>query len=137
MHCVYLLKGNGRTYVGYSPEPHRRLKQHNGELSNGDAPVTGRPYYLLLYVHGFHRKQDALRFETAWQKPEVRAAPPRRCRPQIRRSPAPALLPSSQLDTLRVLMRDRGCHVSLAEEPADKEGVGACSRRTARAFANH
>ncbi|EOD37607.1 hypothetical protein EMIHUDRAFT_225154 [Emiliania huxleyi CCMP1516] len=60
-----------RTYVGASPDPVRRLRQHNGELSGGGAPAAGRPWRILLVVRGFSSKSDALAFEWAWQKPHT------------------------------------------------------------------
>ena len=70
-HNVYLLQSvhTRRTYVGYSPEPYRRLRQHNGELAGGSAPIRGRPWVLVLIVSGFGSKHAALAFESAWQKP--------------------------------------------------------------------
>ena len=72
---TYLLRGNcgRRTYIGASPSPaHRqRLQQHNGKLSGGAAPSAGRPWQLVLVVHGFTSKQRALAFESAWQKPHA------------------------------------------------------------------
>ncbi|EOD04172.1 hypothetical protein EMIHUDRAFT_250660 [Emiliania huxleyi CCMP1516] len=59
------------TYVGASPDPVRRLRQHNGELSGGGAPAAGRPWRILLVVCGFSSKSDALAFEWAWQKPHT------------------------------------------------------------------
>ena len=68
---MYLLKSSTseRTYVGYSCDPHRRLRQHNGELAGGAAPINGRPWQLVLIVRGFATKHAALAFESAWQKP--------------------------------------------------------------------
>lgn len=73
MWSVYLLldKSDRRTYVGSSPSPARRLRQHNGELAGGDAPRGGRPWRLVLGVRGFRTKQRALAFEWAWQKPHA------------------------------------------------------------------
>ena len=67
---MYLLRSlhKRRTYVGYSPDPYRRLRQHNGELA-GSAPIGGRPWVLVLIVSGFGSKHAALAFESAWQKP--------------------------------------------------------------------
>ena len=68
---MYVLRStrSARTYVGYSRQPRRRLRQHNGELPGGGAPVAGRPWELVLVVSGFGSKHAALAFESAWQRP--------------------------------------------------------------------
>ena len=73
---VYLLESSTtrRTYVGFSTEPLRRLKQHNGLAKGGAAPAGGRPWRLLLFVSGFNSKTSALAFEWAWHFPTVRPA---------------------------------------------------------------
>ena len=78
MHNSYLLESTARTtYVGYSPDPHRRLRQHNGELAGGErATQRHRPWQLLLYVSGFRNQVRALQFESTWQRPEVRTIRP-------------------------------------------------------------
>ena len=69
---MYLLRGaRGRTYVGFTPDPPRRVRQHNGELAGGDAPKGGRPWELVLVVYGFPSKYTALAFESAWQRPHT------------------------------------------------------------------
>ena len=57
--------------MGFSPDPSRRLRQHNGELAGGDAPKGGQPWALVLVVHGFASAHDALAFESAWQRPHA------------------------------------------------------------------
>lgn len=72
---MYLIRGvNGKTYIGYSRDPERRLQQHNGILQGGAAPVSGRPWKLLMDISGFRSSEEALSFEYAWQFPHVRFA---------------------------------------------------------------
>ena len=66
MHFVYLLKSEvcTRTYVGYSNDPVKRLRKHNGELVGGAKYTRGwRPWKIIAIVCGFINKNDALRFE--------------------------------------------------------------------------
>ena len=63
---VYLLTSTttNRTYIGYTIDPHRRLRQHNGEIKGGaKATRNGRPWKLMVAVTGFPSKTLALQYE--------------------------------------------------------------------------
>ena len=70
----YIIENRGYTYAGVSPDPLRRLRQHNGELKGGAKYTTGKGpgWTHVCLVEGFRTKIEAMQFEWA-----VKHVPPR------------------------------------------------------------
>lgn len=67
---VYVLVSlkTGRTYVGATVDPERRLRQHNGEIKGGAKATRGfRPWRLARTIGPFE-KREALREERRVKK---------------------------------------------------------------------
>ena len=63
----YIIKNGNATYAGVSPNPTRRLRQHNQELAGGAKYTTSKSpnWHHVYLVEGFQTKQQALQFEWA------------------------------------------------------------------------
>lgn len=68
-YACYLLRSSVRhasLYIGSTPDPARRLMQHNG-IAKGGARRTARenlrPWEMVLLVEGFTSRTGALQFE--------------------------------------------------------------------------
>ena len=71
-HCYLLRSLNPdqplKTYIGFTTDPHRRLRQHNGELASGARRTkSGRPWEYIAIIDGFPDKVSSMQFEWAWQ----------------------------------------------------------------------
>lgn len=57
----------GRTYIGATHDPDRRLRQHNRELAGGASSTAGKIWNRALYVSGFPDWRATLQFEWMWK----------------------------------------------------------------------
>ena len=55
---LYIIENKGCTYVGVSPDPVRRLRQHNGEIKGGAKYTTskGPGWEHICLISGFQIK---------------------------------------------------------------------------------
>jgi predicted GIY-YIG superfamily endonuclease len=74
-YFCYLLRSletekSTRTYVGFTTNPKRRIRQHNGELKSGARRTSKhRPWSFVVVISGFPNKIVALQFEWQLQHP--------------------------------------------------------------------
>ncbi|KAI0835208.1 hypothetical protein F5Y06DRAFT_276981 [Hypoxylon sp. FL0890] len=77
LYTVYILRSTIRhasLYIGSTPNPPRRLKQHNGEVKGGAARTSRRklrPWEMVGLVSGFPVMVAALKFEWALTNPHI------------------------------------------------------------------
>ena len=72
----YIIINNGYTYAGVSPDVHKRIRKHNGEISGG-AKYTlskGSGWKHACLVHGFRNKIESMQFEWAVKHVQPRNA---------------------------------------------------------------
>ncbi|KAJ4979668.1 hypothetical protein NE237_010448 [Protea cynaroides] len=68
--CSLSPRHKGHTYIGFTINPLRRIRQHNGEITSGAwRTKRKRPWEMVLCIYGFPTNVSALQFEWAWQHP--------------------------------------------------------------------
>eukprot|EP00227_Mantoniella_beaufortii_P004666 CAMPEP_0197607596 /NCGR_PEP_ID=MMETSP1326-20131121/47417_1 /TAXON_ID=1155430 /ORGANISM="Genus nov. species nov., Strain RCC2288" /LENGTH=185 /DNA_ID=CAMNT_0043175671 /DNA_START=85 /DNA_END=639 /DNA_ORIENTATION=- len=111
----------GRSYVGFTVNPARRLQQHNGALAAGaKATKRLRPCQMILIVHGFPSKVQALQFEWAWQKPRLSRAV-REVATTLGLSDKSSSLPNKIRLVMAMLHLSPWCHLPLTVHFLSKE----------------
>lgn len=74
LYVVYILRSttrNASLYIGSTPNPPRRLNQHNGKVKGGavrTAKPKLRPWEMVAVVSGFTSLVGALQFEYVWRQ---------------------------------------------------------------------
>ena len=70
----YLLRNKdvtkNNTYCGYTVNPPRRIRQHNGEIKGGARATKGKSWEFMLLITGFPSSNKALSFEWKLKHPE-------------------------------------------------------------------
>ena len=69
-YYCYILKSGSKTYNGYTVDPKRRLRQHNGEIKGGAKKTAGKgPWEFIFIMTGFVTESNALSCEYRINKP--------------------------------------------------------------------
>lgn len=74
-HVCYILQSciSNKTYIGYTVNFSRRIRQHNGEIQGGAKKTRKwRPWTPVCVISGFYDSSSALRFEYRLQHPHRR-----------------------------------------------------------------
>ena len=81
-HYVYLLQSinnKNKTYIGYTVNPKRRLRQHNREITGGAKKTKNDyPWIMICYIGGFPDNKTALKYEWINNHPKMMGMPFRR-----------------------------------------------------------
>jgi predicted GIY-YIG superfamily endonuclease len=64
---VYAAYLGSTGYIGYTVNPHRRQRQHQGELKGGARSTRGKNLTIICVVWPFKTERQALSFERSWK----------------------------------------------------------------------
>ncbi|KAK3901211.1 hypothetical protein C8A05DRAFT_45083 [Staphylotrichum tortipilum] len=118
LYTVYVLRSTVRhasLYIGSTPNPPRRLAQHNGLVRGGAARTSRdslRPWEMVALVSGFPSMTAALKFEWALTNPHISVHIPSEARLSVAtvrkrggRPRRPARSVASVVSNLHLLLR--------------------------------
>lgn len=78
VYYCYIIKSGNRTYNGYTIDPKRRLRQHNGEIKGGAKSTTGKgPWKFIFIMTGFITESNTLSCEWRIKHPTGKRAKPK------------------------------------------------------------
>lgn len=63
-------KYENHTYYGFTMDPIKRLRQHNGEIKGGAKATKGKKWEFIMLMTGFKTKNNALSCEWKLKHPE-------------------------------------------------------------------
>lgn len=67
-YCYFLTSGNQRTYIGYTNNLEKRIKQHNKIIKGGAKSTrSGKNWIFHTIVGNFENKERAQSFEFEWK----------------------------------------------------------------------
>lgn len=76
IYYCYILKSGNRTYNGYTVDPERRLRQHNGEIKGGAKATAGKgPWKFIFIMEGFITQSNTLSCEWRIKNPKGKKRP--------------------------------------------------------------
>jgi structure-specific endonuclease subunit SLX1 len=70
MFAGYLLSSPTSSYIGFTVNLERRLRQHNREIKGGAKKTKNKgPWTMVAHIRGFRSRVEALQFEWMLQHP--------------------------------------------------------------------
>jgi predicted GIY-YIG superfamily endonuclease len=77
-YCYILSNDDGYTYVGYTINPERRIRQHNGEIIGGAKATKGKgKWKFICLLSGFVNNHQALSCEWRIKHPTGKKQKPK------------------------------------------------------------
>lgn len=69
-YWCYIINSDNHTYCGYTKNPIRRIRQHNGEIVGGAKATRGKQWNFMMLMTGFETSNNALSCEWRLKHPD-------------------------------------------------------------------